>query len=121
MNTNVPRLFCVTWTNARKNTRDLRRHDSNEAFGTQYPNGFVTLDNGASFETLGELRHFLDEHGVHSLQFLDEGESVDEVMVRRIVNDQAMRIVRNIRMSGSGQRRLSGSSPSSNFRPEQAR
>ncbi|HVB73116.1 MAG TPA: hypothetical protein VNE38_06120, partial [Ktedonobacteraceae bacterium] len=114
-----------------------RRHDSNEAFGTQYPNGFVTLDNGASFETLGELRHFLDEHGVHSLQFLNEGEgsdligfgaltvrkeddegsearvapvihvhcgSVDEAMVRRIVNDQTMRIVRNIRMSDSGRK-----------------
>lgn len=69
---NLPRLFRVSWTNSRKNTRDARRYDANEAFGTQYPNGFVTLDNGASFEMLADLRRFLAEYGEYTLTYLDE-------------------------------------------------
>jgi len=68
----LPRLFEVRWDNSKTRTRDARKHDKQEAFGTLYTTGLVTLDNGSQFATMGELRHMLELRGEYDITFLDE-------------------------------------------------
>ncbi len=68
----LPRLFEARWDNSKTRTRDTRKHDKQEAFGTLYTTWLVTLDNGSQFATMGELRHMLELRGEFDITFLDE-------------------------------------------------
>ena len=70
----LPRLFEVRWDNSKTRTRDPRKNDKQEAFGTLYTTGLVTLDNGGIFATMGEMRHMLELKGEYEIVFLDEME-----------------------------------------------
>lgn len=70
-----PRLFTVKWDNSKTKTRDTRKHEKHEAFGTVYPNGLVTLDNGTIYATMSELHHLLDLKGQYEIAYLDEQEA----------------------------------------------
>ena len=67
-----PRLFVVRWDNSKTNTRDTRKYEKQEAYGTLYPNGLVTLDTGSLFAMLGEMQHTLGLKGVYEICYLDE-------------------------------------------------
>jgi hypothetical protein len=69
-----PRLFLLTWDNSKTRTRDPRKGDKQEAYGTVYPNGLVTLDNGQMFTMMSELHHLLDLKGSYEIVYLDEME-----------------------------------------------
>lgn len=69
-----PRLFFLEWDNRKTKTRDPQKHVAQEAWGTCYPNGLVTLDNGQRFESLSEMHHLLDLHGSYEIHWLDEEE-----------------------------------------------
>ena len=68
----LPRLFLLRWDNSKTNTRDSRKHEKQEAYGTLYPNGLVTLDTGSVFAMLGEMQHTLGLKGELEIAYLDE-------------------------------------------------
>ena len=68
----LPRLFLLRWDNSKTNTRDSRKHEKQEAYGTLYPNGLVTLDTGSVFAMLGEMQHTLGLKGKFEVAYLDE-------------------------------------------------
>lgn len=76
----LPRLFRVLWDNSKTKTRDPRKHHKQEAYGTVYPNGLVTLDNGQVFTMMSEMHHLLDLKGRYEIIYEDETarESGDE-------------------------------------------
>lgn len=67
-----PRLFLLEWDNRKTKTRDPHKNVMQEAWGTCYPNGLVTLDNGQRFDSLSEMHHVLDLHGSYEIHWLDE-------------------------------------------------
>ncbi|HZU01541.1 MAG TPA: hypothetical protein VFA10_17870 [Ktedonobacteraceae bacterium] len=70
-----PRLFQLSWDNSKIRTRnphDERKLDKHMAWGTLYPNGLVTLDNGGTFETRTELEYQMELRGKYRIEFLDE-------------------------------------------------
>jgi hypothetical protein len=69
-----PRLFLLRWDNSKTRTRDPRKGNKQEAYGTVYPNGLVTLDNGQMFTMMSELHHLLDLKGSYEIVYLDEME-----------------------------------------------
>ncbi len=73
-----PRFFKAIWDNSKTKTRDTRKHDKHEAWGTHYPNGLVTLDNGSVFTMMGELHHLLDLKGQYEIRYVDEMEEQTE-------------------------------------------
>lgn len=71
-----PRVFVVTWDNSKTKTRDSRKNEKHEAWGTHYPNGLVTLDNGGVYTMMSELHHLLDLKGQYEIRYVDEMEEV---------------------------------------------
>lgn len=67
-----PRVFLVCWDNSKTRTRDSRKNEKHEAWGVAFPNGFVALDNGATFSMMSELHHMLDLKGSYEIKYLDE-------------------------------------------------
>ncbi len=68
----TPQLFFLEWNNSKTKTRDPDKQRMQEAWGTCYPNGLVTLDNGQRFESLAEMHHLLDLHGQYTISWLEE-------------------------------------------------
>lgn len=67
-----PQVFFAEWNNAKTKTRDPNKNRMQEAWGTCYPNGLVTLDNGQRFESLSEMHHTMDLHGTYEIHWLDD-------------------------------------------------
>jgi len=64
-----PRLFFLEY--ARKRTRGTQK-DVQEAWGTCYSDGFVTLDEGQLFSSLADMERFLTEQGTYVIHWLGE-------------------------------------------------
>lgn len=67
------RLFSLEWDNAKLKIAPVERYRKREARGTHYATGYVTLDNGAVYETMSEMREVLSVNGNFSIAY-DDGE-----------------------------------------------
>jgi len=72
MRSPVPRLFVLHWDNHKVLSKRRDKDDWHEAYGTLYPTGTVTLDNGMFYRTMGELRAAYEAMGSYRVEFLDE-------------------------------------------------
>lgn len=76
----APHHFWLEYDNSKVKARSRNpwtvqeKHCKVTQWGTRYPNGYVTLDNGTCFITLDELEHWLDEKGKFFYQFVSEDE-----------------------------------------------
>ncbi len=82
----VPRLFSIDYNHKKIKPfirsglylaeADAARHETQTRFGTLYPNGVVTLDNGVAYRSLSEMKDMFEAMGDCSdPAFLDEQES----------------------------------------------
>lgn len=75
----LPRIFTLHWDNHKVNSKRRDKDDWHEAYGTCYPTGTVTLDNGMFYKTMGELRAHYEEMGDCRVSFLlPDGTQEDE-------------------------------------------
>lgn len=70
----LPRLFTLHWDNHKVASKRRDKDDWHEAFGTCYPTGTVTLDNGMFYRSMGEMEEKYRDMGDFRIAFLDEQE-----------------------------------------------
>ena len=70
--TGQDRLFTLNWKNDRLNIRDAERNRDHMARGVHFSNGYIALNNGASYEMMSELEHVLQVNGWYELAYDDE-------------------------------------------------
>ncbi|GAC1668381.1 MAG: hypothetical protein PVS3B3_38850 [Ktedonobacteraceae bacterium] len=78
MSTAVARLFSLKWNNSKMKINPVERHKPRACVGVHFANGFIALENGACFSSMGELEHHLGLAGTYELTYEDwekEGDS----------------------------------------------
>jgi hypothetical protein len=70
----VPRLFILSWDN-HKLTHKRRDNNWQEAWGTLYPSGKITLENGMFYDSRSQMEAAYRQAGSHRIAFLDEAEA----------------------------------------------
>lgn len=73
----VPRNFTLYWDNHKILSKYRDKDDWNEAWGTQYPIGTVTLENGMFFRNMDEMKAHYRAMGDIRITWLDEQEQGD--------------------------------------------
>lgn len=74
-----PRLFRLHWDMSKVKVNDVSSPEQHEAFGTLYPNGRVTLDFGAPYESYSALMEWVTTIGECRVEWMNgENEKSEE-------------------------------------------
>jgi hypothetical protein len=67
------RLFTLTWDNSKiPNLEYEQRFHPRTCDGVHFATGFVSLDNGVTYESMGQLERNLNAYGKCHVQYHDE-------------------------------------------------
>lgn len=70
----TPRCFVLHWDNHKQLSRRRDKDDWHEAFGTRYPSGTVTLENGMFWRNMSEMETAYRAMGDFRVSWCDEQE-----------------------------------------------
>lgn len=71
----LPRLFVLHWDNHKVLSKRRDKDDWHQAWGTLYPTGTVTLDNGMFYRNRDEMEAHYRAMGDMRVEWLDEKEA----------------------------------------------
>lgn len=74
----TPRLFTLHWDNHKQRGRRRDKDDWFECWGTLYPSGTITLENGMFYQTRSQMEAAYRAMGDYRLTFADEQEAAHE-------------------------------------------
>lgn len=74
----VPRVFILSWDNHKLTHKRRDNDDWHEAWGTLYPSGKITLENGMFYESRSQMEAAYRQAGSYRVKFLDEQEQTGE-------------------------------------------
>lgn len=66
------RLFVLHFNHSRLRDNRPEKYAWESIDGTQYANGWVTLENGTAYHTLGDLKDMLEQIGDHRIDWILE-------------------------------------------------
>jgi len=69
-----PRVFVLHWDNHKILSKRRDKDDWHECYGTRYPSGAVTLENGMFYKTMSEMEAAYRAMGDCRIEWLDEQE-----------------------------------------------
>lgn len=70
----MPRIFTLLWDNHKIHYRKRDTDDWHEAWGTLYPSGKITLENGMFYEKQSQMEEAYEAMGSYRIVFEDEKE-----------------------------------------------
>lgn len=70
----MPRIFTLFWDNHKIHYRKRDTDDWHEAWGTLYPSGKITLENGMFYEKQSQMEAAYEAMGSYRIVFEDEKE-----------------------------------------------
>lgn len=67
-----PRCFVLTWNNSKDPEYGKGKNAWKQCYCCLFPNGWVTTDFGPAYRTMHELTTMLEEHGEHTITWLED-------------------------------------------------